>query len=304
MNPPDPQLVKRITALVVEALRREGASEPVTYREPSADSPAVTGYGGSVQVRPPAGLCTATEHARAGAFKENLSSAERKSVSGNYQEEGTSAAPQAMITPGAIPESGSVLTGIVTARQLEDARAAAAGRAVLLAENARPTPLARDWMREHPAAVKQVSLTARSGSAQVMLPWLWWAEGYCNAVQRITGRFRGQLHPSSAARTEAGLMEVVADIQAGVASRRLAGALLFVKQAPLGVYLASRQPALRAASATSGPALEAAFRQLGANVLVLEYPRLPAERMEPLVERFIARTPVVPAHLRRVLGQG
>ena len=67
------------------------------------------------------------------------------------------ASPPAYRTaPSAKASCGPVLTGIVTAEQLQHAADTAGDGVAQLADSARLTPLANDWAREHPQRIRRV----------------------------------------------------------------------------------------------------------------------------------------------------
>ncbi|HEX7008775.1 MAG TPA: hypothetical protein VF184_02260 [Phycisphaeraceae bacterium] len=289
------QLVQQVVEQVIRLLRQEKAESR------------------QAQVRPPAGVCTGDYSKfpelagrRVGAGQGQTASAEPRAASSV-----DSASSQA--------QAVAALTGIVTAQQLQEAMKASPDGTVILAPDARLTPLANDLAMQHADLIRRQDRalspassagTSANASTSEELPWLWWAQGYCPAVQEVTHRWSAQLRPSAAPRNETGLVQVIRDLAAGVRQRSVQGGLLFVPSAAQAVCYANRVAALRAVVGTCAEAVEQAVRDLGANVLVVEYPYVKPAAIEQMVQRMLRQPPRPPAHVMRHLvelqrdGQG
>ena len=267
----DPQLVAQITKAVIDALQQDGNS--------ASHPPA--------SIKPPIGVCTG-DYAQFTDRPDLKLDAER------------SEAPDP--PPAALPDPPP-LTGIITAQQLHDAIAHAPDGVAVIAHDARPTPLANDFIRENPDQVHRVVPTnARHATAALGQPWLWWADGHCPAVVATTTGLGGKVVPSGAARSEAGLTQVIHDLAHGVRQRSVLGGLLFVRSAARAIVLANRCPHLRAVVGSCPEAVEQGIAQVGANVLIVEYPYVNAERLAAMVTRMTQSKPVVSAHVERELA--
>jgi len=268
----DPQLVAQITKAVIDAL---------------AQAPA---GGQAAPIKPPIGVCT-----------------------GDYSQftDRPDLGAQAPAKPGteaqAMPESPMgppPLAGIITAQQLQEAIAEAPDGVAVLAHNARPTPLANDYIRENPAKVRRADapVGAQRKPVAVGQPWLWWADGHCPAVLATTAGLGSLAVHSGAARSEAGLVQALRDIANGVRTRSVRGGIVFVRSAARATVLANRSPVLRAVVGTCPEAVEQGIAQIGANVLIVEYPHVSAERLASMVTRIVQSKPNATPHTERELA--
>lgn len=286
MSKLDEQLVQQIVEQVFAMMQQQGAA---SSQPGSAAAPA--------SIHPPIGVCT-------GDYSK-FPELQKKQVGAVS----SSPAPASANAPSGA-SSPLALSGIVTAQQLQDAMKAASDGIATLASGARPTPLASDLIRQYPDRVRKLDSKGQTASHQPatptgaqasqragQLPWLWWADGFCPAVQKLTGSLGASLRPSAAQRSDTGLLELLEDLSLGVASQSLQGGLLFVQSAALANCYANRHPALRAIVGSASEAVEKGIETLGANVLIIEYPYTRPEKLEAMVKQFIAHPPKPPAHV-------
>jgi hypothetical protein len=186
----------------------------------------------------------------------------------------------------------------------------AADRVAVLAADARLSPLANDLARQFPERVRRLN-AAVAGSAgrwagdggAAALPWLWWIDGACPVVQEIVAARRDRLRGATGLGVHVGsLGQVVRDLVTGVKSRRLAGGLFFVRSAARAVCYANRCASLRAVVGTCGEAVEQGIQELGANVLVLEYPHHGLRSMSAMVDRMLQSPAQAPPVVERELA--
>ncbi len=256
------QLIEEITRLVIDALRKQ------------------QGGGGPVPIQPPVGTCTG-----------DYSKFERPVTGG----------PASDPSPGSVEkdESDSVefemmpLSGVVTLEQLREAVGRSSQGKVRLLTNARLTPLANDYVRQHPEVIERVTLSGAKASAadKAGLPWVWWMQGRCPVAEKLCHARQHKLRPSSASRTEQGLHDVVADLASGVRNQRLAGGVLFVPTAALAGCYVNRAGALRGVVASHPSTVTESVTKLGANVLVVEYLHKNESQMAAMLDAFIERVP-------------
>lgn len=272
----DPQLVAQITKAVIDAL---------------AQAPSAGAAGGqAAPIKPPVGVCT-------GDYSQFTDRPDLAGSDGKKPGAGRSEAPDPA-PPGPPP-----LSGIITAQQLQEAIGESPDGVALIAHDARPTPLANDYIRENPAKVRRAEAPAESAAMSVGgRPWLWWAEGHCPAVVATTAGLTGQMVHSGAARSEAGLVQALRDIAAGVRSRSLRGGVVFVRSAARAAVLANRSPALRAVVGKCPEAVEQGIAEVGANVLIIEYPHTGADRLASMVTRIVQTQPQTTPHMERELA--
>ncbi|MFA9479782.1 hypothetical protein ACERK3_15960 [Phycisphaerales bacterium AB-hyl4] len=294
------QLVQQIADQVIAALRARGAT-PAPGNAPgrAPQSPA--------PIHPPVGVCTGDYSKFTELQTTRPLTTPRQTTSRSPQRNAVGVPP---ITHPSSPTPQAptpALKGFVTAHQLEAAIKAAPDGVATLAADARLTPLAADFARHHPAKVRRASQQSHNPTnlahnhATTSAPWLWWADAHCPAVQSLTADHRDRLRPATAPRTDVGLVEVVSDLARLVAQRRVQGGLLFVRSAARPICYANRCKNLRAVVGTCAETVDEAVRELGANVLVIEYPYISPATMSDLLERMLAQTPDLPANVARHL---
>jgi len=275
-------LVQTIAAQVIAALQQQGQ-----ISDPPAQSP---GPAEPAPIRPPIGVCT-------GDYSKFPELAGRQ-VGAAPPDTATASTPTMALIP---------LSGIITASQLQDAMNASPDGVAALAPDARLTPLANDLVREHPEKICRTASPATtaisvSRTDAVNHPWLWWIEGQCVAVHELTAVRSSRLLSSGAANHPAALAQVVRDLAGAIRIRRVAGGLLFVHNAARAVCFANRCASIRAVVGTCGEAVEQGIAELGANVLVIEYPHQGKEAMQAMVDRIMRQPPKIPPTVQRELA--
>ena len=294
MNDSDRQLVEAIAQQVIELLRRRGMLGP------DSSAGAADSGGPRAEVRPPIGVCT-------GDYSKFPELAGRSL--GAPPPMASSSVPAPPASSSSAPPTYQVvpITGIVTANQLQAAMAAAPDGVAVLACDARLTPLAADLAREKPQGVCRASsgtVAAPAGSpAPAALPLLWWADGPNAAVRQIVEQRRDRLRSSTTGANPSATAQVVRDLAAAIKARQVAGGLLFVNHAAQAMCYANRCLSIRAVLGTCDEAVEQGLGELGANVLVLEYPFVGQRAMAAMVDRFMHAPPTVPPSVERMLAE-
>ncbi len=278
------ELVRQITEQVLAALRQRGLVEPGTHASPPPRA----------DVRPPIGVCT-------GDYSKFPEIAGRTAGQPHLTKHQTG---------DAIPLTATV-GGIVTLRQLQDAMRGSHDGVVHLADDARLTPLAADFVREHPHKVRRghdAQPTAEPGRVSPpgnpghALPWAWWIDGRCPAAEQILAQRRGILRALGVNRSPQSTLEVVKRISELVRGRQIAGGLLFVGSAAVAMCIANRCPSLRAVQGSCEQAVVQALDAIGPNVLVIEYPWTRPEAMAAMVDRMTCKRPIAVPHIERQLA--
>lgn len=303
----DEQLVRQIVEQVLEVVRREQGQVERTEPTPApAHLQGEASGAARARVRPPAGVCTGDYSKFAELSGRSIGGALPATDNGDR--------------PGAMGSHSPIaLTGIVTAQQLQEAIDATPDGVARLAHDARLTPLANDFARQHPDKIRRVgrasavegrasasaggSADGSDGASGAAGPWLWWADGHCPAVQALTRRLGARLRPSAMPRSESGLAQVIADLADAVESGKVQGGLLFVRSGARVTCFANRCRSLRAVVGTCVESVEQAIGELGANVLIVEYPHLGAQAIEAVVQRMIELKPTLPADVQRHLNE-
>jgi hypothetical protein len=259
------QLVERIAAEVVKLLRERGTA---------ANAP-------KANVRPPIGICT-------GDYSKFPELAGR-----------TPSSPTAA-TAATDASAGVPLTGIITANQLQASMDAASDGVAILTPDARLTPLANDLARQHPEKIRRASaLSQAAASATPRDTWLTWMDGHCPVAEQLVAQRSGAFQSIRAT----SLAQVVRDIANAVRTRRAVGGVLFVPNAAKAMCYANRCNTLRAVVGTCGEAVEQGVTEVGANVLVIEYPHHGERSMTLMVDRMLGQPPAAPPSVQRELSE-
>jgi len=267
------QLVQSITEQVIATLLQQGGQS-------SAAPSRTTKHPGPAVIRAPVGVCT-------GDYSKFPELAGRQ----------VGASPPAGTLSGGAAPSPIPLSGIVTASQLQTAMHAASDGVAALTSDARLTPLANDLARQYPEKICRITASPpgtggpANGGSNSDLPWLWWIDGACPAVQELVSARAGGLRGSGAASHPAALAQVVRDLSAAVKRSNVAGGLLFVQNAARAMCFANRCPSIRAVVGTCGEAVEQGIAELGANVLVIEFPHQGPKAMEAMMDRMMQQPP-------------
>ncbi len=347
MTDSDRQLVELITQQVLALLQQGGAS-----RAPGASATATTATSTvphTAPIHPPIGQCTGdyskfpelkgklygnaspASLAVAAAALRSAKAKDSGQVDGgdggiansrvNLRTPGSMAIRESIaaanIQPQATQHSPLPLTGIITANQLQEAAKASPDGTVLLAIDAKLTPLANDWARQKKDKIRRVSPEdvshyaaptssssaehAAAGANSPTNQWLWWIEGGCPIVRDVTQAFGLALRPLAAAPTSGSLPQVLRELARAVKAKQVAGGILFVPSASKAVCMANRCQSLRAIVGTCGEAIEQGLQEIGANVLIIEYPHHGHRSTTAMLERFTQQLPVVPASVERML---
>jgi len=264
------KLVELVTEEVLKALSAPAPGPPGPPGSPG--SPTIKPQQRAV-VRPPIGQCT-----------------------GDYSKF-PELAGQFASAPTPTPVSAIALTGIVTANQLQEAMDKAPDGVAVLTNDARLTPLANDLARQLPQRIRRGE-QALGNAPSATANWLWWLEGQCTAVTSLVSQRSHLLRAVGGT----SLIQVVRNLATAVKSKQAAGGVLFVPNAARAMCYANRASTLRAVVGTCPQALEQGINELGANVLVIEYPYVKPDVMTTMMDHFINRSPSVPPNIQRELA--
>jgi len=208
------------------------------------------------------------------------------------------------------PTSETPLTGIITARKLQDAMDASPDGVALLAPTARLSPLANDLARQHKDRIRRASPIDQSADvsrgagwqAGVTSPWLYWIQRSCSVAEQIVAERTSVLSQMTASKAPDALPQVVRDIAGAIKSRSSPGGIIFVPSAAKAMCYANRCPSIRAVVGTCTKAVEEGVDHLGANVMVIEYPHHGPESMAAMVDLMTKKAPSVPPQIERELA--
>lgn len=261
-------------------------------------------------VRPPIGQCTG-DYSKFPELAGRLTSAPPASSPTPTKPSEATPTEQSFVPQGPPP-----LTGIVTARQLEDAIRRSVNGKVVLAADARLSPLASDLVREKGDKIVRATVTGaivesggastaggkQSAASNAIAPWLWWIDGFCPAVQGMTTRYRQQMAPFGAGLGSNSLAALVEDLSRAVRSGRAKGGMLFVEQGAKALCYVNRCRSLRGVLGTCVDAVNNAVVDLAPNVLVVEYPYTTPDVMVSMVQRMLGSDTKPSAMLARDLA--
>ena len=299
MTDQERQLVQTITEQVIAVLRERGAN---TRGE--AASAAGPGAPVRVDIRPPIGICTG-DYSKFPELAGRLYAVGSGAIGGAGSPR-TYPSPQPPTPQGERGPEPIPLVGIVTANRLQAAMDGSPDGVAVLAPDARLSPLANDLARKFPNRIRRATSTPSTGGPNpdnaAALPWLWWIDGACPVVQEVTTQRRDRLRPASAPHTPSALTQVIRDLAAAIRSHQVAGGMLFVHNAARAMCLANRCGSIRAVVGTCGEAVEQGISELGANVLVVEYPHHGHRSASGMVERMLQQPPRVPPSVERELS--
>ena len=212
----------------------------------------------------------------------------------------------------------------VTVRQLEDLyRGNGSNGHVVLPYRARLTPLAQDWIRSKRIAVGYSDSESQkpadragefSGRAQhagfaAAAPpnaaTLWWCDGPCGPAKAALVAFEKEsaLKALDVPQDARRVADVVKSVAARVKSGQAQSAVLMVQTGAAALVFANRCPSLRAVLGTCLEAVDEGIRQVGANVLVIEYPHHTLQQMKNMLGRFVRAKRELPEDVRRQLQE-
>jgi len=212
------------------------------------------------QVRPPIGTCTAGD----GSANTNATAPQNANATQNTN-------------------GGKVLAGFITARMLEDY----GSKTVRIDINAKLTPLARDIIKDKGLTLVRIAPDAPANAATPAARFLWWIDGKCPTVDRVTQEQTDTMVASHRKHDAASLGDVIGDLARAVSSGDVNGGVLFVESAAAATVLANRCKSLRAVVGICDDATAAAIRDVAANVLIVEYRHQKGEAIVNMTRTFL-----------------
>ncbi len=173
---------------------------------------------------------------------------------------------------------------VVTAIMLEDLRRE--GAEIRLRADALVTPAARDWLKEHPAPVTWEKPDRSSGGrdlAVVMDPGL----PELRSMRTMLDRAGGVVEVIEPVGGRSGIVAATRRLCGKVARREVARGVVFAQDGASAVCIANKHNGIRAALGVNIPTVEEACRELGINVLVIEYPSQTTYQTKQMIERLM-----------------
>lgn len=165
------------------------------------------------------------------------------------------------------------------------------GTEIVLPKDALITPAARDWFRDHPVPVSWLESRedGKASLALVMEPKL--AE--MRALRTMLDRDGGVAEVIEPAPGPAGVAAATRRLCGMVNRGQVTKGVVFAVDGAVPACIANKHRGIRAALCSTVPMVEEAVRDLGINVLVIEYPTQTPYLMKQMVWRLVAgaRTP-------------
>jgi len=188
---------------------------------------------------------------------------------------------------------------VVTAMLLDDLLRT--GSEIVLRKGSLITPAARDWLKEHTVPVTWLEPTENKNSslAVVMDPTLPEMRTMRLLLDRIAGAVEviepasGCDGPASATRQLCGMIR----------RREVAKGVVFVQNGAVPACVANKHVGVRAALGASTAMVEEACRELGINVLVIEYPTQTPFQMKEMIARLMAAPAAARKEVAAMIGK-
>jgi ribose 5-phosphate isomerase RpiB len=170
---------------------------------------------------------------------------------------------------------------VVTAILLDDLLRT--GKPIALPKEALITPAARDWFRDHPVPVTWLDGEGcgQARLALVMEPKL----TEMRALRTMLDRQGGVADVIEPMPGTAGLAAATRRLCGKIVRREVTKGVVFATDGAVPVCVANKHKGIRAALGMSVPMVEEAIRELGINVLVIEYPEQTPYRMRQMIKR-------------------
>lgn len=173
---------------------------------------------------------------------------------------------------------------VVTAIMLEDLRRE--GAEIRLMKGSLITPAARDWLKDQPVHVTWIDpdQAGRSGKLAVVmdatLPEM-------KAIRAMLERSLGPVDVLEPTGGRGGLAAAVRRLCGMIFRREVARGVVFATEGAVPVCVANKHNGIRAALGMTVPMVEDAGRELGINMLVIEYPRLTTYLVRQMIDRLM-----------------
>ena len=263
----DSQLVKMIADQVMAAmnLRRDHSHDQVA-------------------VQPPVGVCTG-DYSKFQGLEINSPKSEIES-------------------PKTEVSKRKIFSGFVTADDLSMQLAKQSDHIIILEHTARLTPLAQDYVKEKQVVIQRDNIGNKSPANHIQVagkPFAWWTESFCPVVQKLRNSYSKRVHSIGAAKKIGEIDEVLKQIDQQIARDEVAGGILFVEDAAKATLFANKCANIRAIFSRCSKSFATAKRELGINLLIVEYRYTPANEIELLVHEMMSGvlppTPIVDKQL-------
>lgn len=180
------------------------------------------------------------------------------------------------------------------------------GKELRLPKDALVTPAARDWLKacKLPVTWEEAAKAGPSSLAIVMDP----SQPELRAIRAMLDRDGGLIEVIEPMGGRSGLPAATRRLCGKVFRKEVCKGVVFAQDACVPLVIANKHRGIRAALGTGVPAVEEACRQLGVNVLVVEYPGGSTFQIKQMIDRLTrgstAPTPELTATLESIEAGG
>lgn len=174
---------------------------------------------------------------------------------------------------------------VITANALEDLRRE--DREIRIPRDALLTPSARDWIRHAACPITWLEAQAEGDGAMLgVVGGLSLASMRClhTELERIAGQVRVFESEGNRRKHLRALGRMCSAIQRGELTR----GLVLVEDGAVSACVANKYRGIRACVGTGVIATDAAVRELGINVLIIEYPQRTFHEMRQMIRRLVS----------------
>lgn len=288
MTDVDAKLVEQITAAVLQALGRGGVG----------DAPPA-------HIHAPIGTCTGdyskfpelTPQRDIGRAAPGAAHPGLEGVAGN-----AASAALSVASAGGPTAPEPVLAGLITANRLQGLQ----GSVLYLAAGARLSPLAMDEVKKRKLQVQQVAADGGGRAAptsRTLATWCCWVQGHCATAARVIEQYDGRpIAVASAGNSGESVLRVIERMAQSLRQGEFRHAVIFVPTAGVAACMANRCAHVRAVVGTSTRSVQEGVVELGANMLVIEYPQHGYQTMAAMLEVFLKSTGAAPARMQKELA--
>jgi hypothetical protein len=177
----------------------------------------------------------------------------------------------------------NTISGIVTARKLEDCRA------IKISKNSIITPSAKDFIKENKIIVRMVEDLNASDQNQVCGDAAWYYWSACSLLKNLHGDCQSEdlISCSTVNHGEENSLAAVKDLDQAISLGKVKGGILVARTSARVTYLTSRFQNMRTVVGSFPKTIEDGIQQFDANVLILEHAHLGRVAMTEMMKQFI-----------------
>jgi len=171
---------------------------------------------------------------------------------------------------------------VITAIMLEDLRRQ--GTEIRLDKESIITPAAQDWLKEHAVPVSWVDSPKEAGGLAVVMDTSVAEMRAMRTMLDQQGIVTDVIEPAPG---EGGIVGATRRLCGAIAGQAASKGAIFAGDGALPVCVANKHKGIRAALGVNVPMVEEACREVGINVLVIEYPMQTTFQMKQMIDRLM-----------------